>query len=155
MIAAQFTTNEVPSGVITPFTRASRRPFVHFQSNTSPLLHQWHQLINVIREKANRRQWVTLVNPPFIPNDHYLNEIGLGDHYVRVIRLEQNCEEKLKYIQQCVQNGKSSVVAIWSDDISELPNILLNDSPLSCQALVFSNYRDESKNRGPQLEMAI
>jgi len=130
------------------------RSFVEFHAYDSPLLNQWHHLISTIRASANTRQWVTLINPPFIPNDQYLTDIGLGDHYVRVIRLENTSAETTKYIQRCLQNGKSSVVAVWSNSNNELPEILLNDSPLSCQALVFSQSKIAAYEN-QQLEIAF
>jgi cell division inhibitor SulA len=128
--------------------------FVEFHAFDAPILNQWHQLISAIREKANTRQWVTLINPPFIPNDAYLSKIGLGDHYVRVVRLKDDDSETTKYIQRCLQNGKSSVVAVWASQQHTLPDILLNDSPLGCQALVFTGS-NESLHASPQLEMAV
>jgi cell division inhibitor SulA len=128
--------------------------FVQFHAFDAPILNQWHQLIAAIREKANTRQWVTLINPPFIPNDDYMAEIGLGEHYVRVIRLNNENSETTKYIQRCLQNGKSSVVAIWASQQHTLPDVLLNETPLGCQALVFTNSA-ETTHLNPQLEMAL
>jgi len=130
------------------------RSFVEFHAYDSPLLNQWHHLIASMRANANSRQWVTLINPPFIPNDQYLNEIGLGDYYVRIIRLAHNSEATTRYIQRCLQNGKSSVVAVWSNNIDELPDVLLNESPLGCQALVFSAAQ-QAEFRHQQLEIAF
>jgi|TARA_B110000503_G_C7161494_1_gene419866 cell division inhibitor SulA len=130
------------------------KSFVEFHAYDSPLLNQWHHLIASMRANANKRQWVTLINPPFIPNDQYLNEIGLGDYYVRIIRLAHNSEATTRYIQRCVQNGKSSIVAVWSNRVDELPEVLLNESPLGCQALVFS-AGNRAQFRDQQLEIAF
>ncbi|WP_320822400.1 hypothetical protein [Reinekea sp.] len=130
------------------------RSFVEFHSYDAPLLNQWQQLIASMRANANSRQWVTLINPPFIPNDQYLNAIGLGDYYVRIVRLAHNSEASTRHIQRCLQNGKSSMVAVWSNKIEELPDILLNASPLGCQALVFS-VTPQAELRHQQLEIAF
>ena len=130
------------------------KSFIQFYAFDAPLLNQWCQLISIIREKANTQQWVTLINPPFIPNERYLRDIGLGDHYVRVIRLDSGCSASSRYIQRCLQNGKSSVVAVWASKVTELPDILLNDSPLACQALVFTDSGKQLA-QSPQLEMAF
>ncbi|WP_196157838.1 hypothetical protein [Reinekea sp. G2M2-21] len=129
------------------------RSVVHFHAYDSPILNQWHQLLSAIREKANSRQWVTLINPPFIPNDRYMREIGLGDHYVRVIRLDNSDIATVSYIQRCLQNGKSAVVAVWANNPNELPDILLNGSPLGCQALVFTNSKQQPA--APQMELCF
>jgi cell division inhibitor SulA len=131
------------------------KSLISFHAYETPILQQWHQLISTIRDKANRRQWVTLINPPFIPNDAYLKEIGLGDHYVRVMRLEHNTPATSKYIQRCVQNGKSSVVAVWVSNREDLPDVLLNDSPIGCQALVFCPNMPTASSEHKQFEMAF
>ena len=128
---------------------------VDHQDANSPILEQWHHLIDAIRSNANPRQWVTLVNPPFIPNDRYLRDIGLSNHYIRVVRLSQNAPDTEEYIQQCVQNGKSSLVAIWADGIHELPDVLQDEGRLSCRTLVFSSTPDVPVNKEPQLTFAF
>jgi len=139
--------------VFADFARKAKS-YIQFYAYDTPLLNQWCQLISTIRENANHRQWVTLINPPFIPNDHYLRDIGLGNHYLRIIRLDSECSATSSYIQKCLQNGKSSVVAVWARQCGELPNILLNDSPLACQAIVFTDSGSQLA-RSPQLEMAF
>ncbi len=134
---------------------ASRtRSMVDYQAFNTPVLQQWQQLISKIRNSANGNQWVTLINPPFIPNDKYLNEIGLGHCYIRVIKLDENNENSKRYIQQCLQNGKSSIVALWASNELGLPEILLNDAPVACQALVFAELQ-ATESCYQQMEMAV
>ncbi len=117
----------------------------------TPLINQWHHLIAAIREKSSSKQWITLVNPPFIPNDQYLKEIGLGDHYIRIIQISEQNPSLKKYIRLCVQNGKSALVAIWSMQDEQLPEILQDNDALSCRTLLFSNAEESSS----QLELAV
>lgn len=109
-------------------------------SNQQPLLNQWHHLIEAIRQSATKSQWITLINPPFIPNDAYLKEIGLGEFYVRIVQFKTLSDGTNQHIQRCLQNGKSSVVAVWSNKQQDLPDIILNERPVGCRALVFSDY---------------
>ena len=133
---------------------AKARALVEFYAYDAPLLNQWHQLIEIMRQRANKRQWVTLINPPFIPNDKYLQDIGLGDHYVRVIRLKSANPESIRYIRNCLQNGKSSIVAVWASHTNDLPDILFNETHLGCQALVFSQS-STYVTQHQQLEMSF
>ncbi|MEJ2045280.1 MAG: hypothetical protein P8X74_15320 [Reinekea sp.] len=120
----------------------------------TPLLNQWQYLVAAIKEKPLTHQWVTLINPPFIPNDQYLNDIGLGTHYIRIIRLSEQSPSIKKYIQRCLQNGKSALVVIWSTQAGQLPEILNDNNALSCQALVFSDH-DPINTLQKQLEFGF
>ena len=149
-------TNNNSVSIQTPLAQFANKAksLIQFYAYDSPLLNQWCQLISTIRENANTRQWVTLINPPFIPNDQYLKEIGLQNHYLRIVRLDSQCPQTTNYIQKCLQNGKSTVVAVWASNVRELPEILLNDAPLSCQALVFTDSGNQQPF-GQQMEMAF
>lgn len=152
MITAHYNQNS-QSGLFATLVNQACAKVRQYSAETS-LLEQWHQLIDAIREDGNPRQWVTLVNPPFIPNDRYLREIGLSNHYIRVVRLSQHSKSTEDYIQQCVQNGKSSLVAVWLENTDLLPDVLKVDSQLSCRTLVFTTDSPQL-SKTEQLELAI
>ncbi|MBU2865234.1 hypothetical protein QWZ13_12125 [Reinekea marina] len=125
---------------------------VRFFDYCSPIVSQCHFLIDAIRQVKNARLWVTLIDPPFLPKKGYLTMLGLGHFSIRVVRLKgMSTVEKQHCLEQCVLNGKSSLVAIWSTSKTEIPAILNDDgleTPL-CQTLVFENQT----SRHEQLEM--
>ncbi len=124
---------------------------VTYLSMCAPLLTQWHHLVSALRSTVTPSRWVTLIDPPFIPNDRYLREIGLGDSFVRIVRLnKKDTKENARYIQQCIQNGKSSLVAVWANREDELPDIFDNERPVACKTLIFSNAPNIKEH---QLEM--
>lgn len=152
MLTAHHYNNQQP-GMFAVMAQQANAKVRHLEAN-APLLQQWEQLIEAICEDANTRQWVTLVNPPFIPNDRYLRQIGLANHYIRVVRLHQQSKDTENYIRQCVQNGKSSLVAIWADACLNLPEELQDEQRVSCRTLVFSGGTD-CQSFGDQLELSI
>ncbi len=136
MIATNYANSYLP---VMPSMAYSSSALVDFQANSTPLLNQWYQLISAIRTRAIQSQWVTLINPPFIPNEQYLKSIGLEDYYVRIVRFDESSDMTTQYIQNCLQNGKSAVVAVWANSHKILPDILWDNGRISCKALVFCN----------------
>lgn len=131
-----------------------RKRAVRFFDYCSPLANQCHYLIDAIRQVKNARLWVTLIDPPFLPNKGYLSMLGLGHFTIRIVRLKGlSPAEKQHCLEQCVLNGKSSLVAIWSTARADIPAIL-NDEGLEtplCQTLVFENRAIKQE----QLEMVF
>lgn len=128
---------------------------VTHRSLQAPVLEQWQQLVHAMQHSANTRQWVTLINPPFIPNERYLAQIGLANHYLRIVRIDENNSESKRSIQRCLQNGKSSLVALWLNDSQEWDELFADDARLGCKALVFSdqNAHKQPIQAAPQLEL--
>ena len=133
------------------FMSASNQPLQRYEYHT-PVLNQWQYLLAAIRDKGPTKQWVTLINPPFIPNDRYLQEIGLDQHYIRIVRLCEHNPSIKNYIQRCLINGKSALVAIWSTQPDTLPEILQSKSGFTCRTLLFSN-EPEPQHSHLQLEL--
>lgn len=130
----------------------SRTSSIEFHRHDLPILNQWHQLLNAIRHNASSTQWVTLVNPPFIPNKQYLSKVGLGGYHIRVLRLEETHQHSQHHIEQCLLNGKSGLVALWSNQPSSLPKVITQSDNIECNALVFSSFEPEEKR---QMEMSF
>lgn len=138
-----------------PLSQVSRstNTKVEFHSYDSPLINQWHHLISAIKKNGNAHQWVTLINPPFIPNHQYLKNIKLGDYSIRIVKLPTGADSSKQVIEQCLRNGKSSMVALWSDVSGELPSTLNDSAQNSCPTLVFSSqHRRDLSN---QIELAF
>ncbi|MFQ3282645.1 hypothetical protein [Reinekea sp.] len=149
------TTQLVQSQYLTQIVQAPKpRRALRFFDYCSPLLNQFHYLVEGIRHVTNSGLWITLIDPPFLPNKHHLTKIGLGHYAVRVVRLNgKSAALKQQCIEQCVLNGKSGLVAIWSTHHTEVPSILKDDdleTPL-CQTLVFEKRTTSSE----QLEMSF
>lgn len=128
---------------------ASEQAKAQLLSSSTPLLNQWHHLIGAMRT-AGRHQWVTLINPPFIPNEKYLNHLGLGDLYIRTVWLKSGDQNTERYVRKCLQNGKSTLVAIWLDEVL-LPEDIISQGLFNCSSLVFSHTSETEL----QLEMAV
>lgn len=149
------TTQIAQSQFLAQITQAPiRRRALRFFDYCSPLANQCHYLLEGIRNVKNTGLWITLIDPPFLPNKSYLAKIGLGHYVIRVVRLNGKSPEiKQQCIEQCLLNGKSGLVAIWSTQNTEIPNILKDDgleTPL-CQTLVFEKKTTSIE----QLEMSF
>jgi cell division inhibitor SulA len=149
------TTQLVQSQYLSQIAQAPiQRRALRFFDYCSPLINQCHYLVEGIRNVKNSGLWITLIDPPFLPNKSYLSKIGLGHYAVRVVRLNGKSPAfKQQCIEQCVLNGKSGLVAIWSTHHTEVPSILKDDdleTPL-CQTMVF----EKKSSSLEQLEMSF
>lgn len=116
------------------------------------MANQYQILLEQIRVNASHRLWVTLINPPFIPNEEYLASVGLSNYYVRIIHLNESDRNFAQYIRQLVQNGKSSLVAYWCNN--ELyPDFVFDDiDVVSCKTLIFGHEKNSNGEKS-QLEL--
>jgi cell division inhibitor SulA len=121
-------------------------------SINAPLFTQWHKLVSALKT-ADNQQWVTLINPPFIPDDSFLERSGLANCYIRIVMLKEHNPNTLRYIQQSMHNGKSTLVAAWLNN-EELAMEFQEETRSRCHTLLFC--RDTVIGiTEPQLEMAI
>ncbi|TCS42602.1 hypothetical protein [Reinekea marinisedimentorum] len=118
----------------------------------APLFTQWHRLLGTIKN-TDRKQWITLINPPFKPDDRFLEASGLGHCYFRIVILKEHNPSTLKYIRQSMLNGKSSLVAAWLNS-EDMAREFQDVSHCKCKTLLFC--RDQAIGaKDPQLELAI
>lgn len=87
-----------------------------YQAHTAveSIVHDPEQILPLLAEASEQSRWITLINPPALPERKILLQAGVDMNKVRVIRT-QNRHQWLKTLSTCVCNGLNSLVVAWPE----------------------------------------
>ncbi|KGK42081.1 hypothetical protein LH51_10350 [Nitrincola sp. A-D6] len=75
------------------------------------------QILPLLAEASGQSRWITLINPPALPDRQVLLHAGIDMHKVRIIHTH-NRHQWLKTLSTCVCNGLNSLVVAWPELLS-------------------------------------
>ena len=138
---------------------------IELASSEAPLFAQWHRLLAALAE-ASEQKWITLINPPFVPDEQSLAAYGISKRFFRVLTLSETNPNTQKHIVRSIYNEKSSLVAAWLDHpalVDDIKNLIadntaeFNSKSSACKTLLFSPKanRNSAKRDEVQLEMFV
>ncbi|QEW06677.1 SulA-like leucine-rich domain-containing protein [Nitrincola iocasae] len=87
-----------------------------YQAHTAveSIVRDPEQILPLLAEASGQSRWITLINPPALPNRQVLLQAGIEMHKIRIIHT-QNRHQWLKTLSTCVCNGLNSLVVAWPE----------------------------------------
>lgn len=72
------------------------------------------QILPLLADASGQSRWITLINPPPLPDRQVLQQAGIDMRKVRIIHTD-NRHQWLKTLSTCVCNGLNSLVVAWPE----------------------------------------
>ncbi|MEP4545870.1 MAG: SulA-like leucine-rich domain-containing protein [Saccharospirillum sp.] len=75
-------------------------------------LQQLHLLVPVLAQLSQKKQWITFIAPPCLPNERALARAGVDTRKVQIIHT-RTIRDYWKTLDDVLHNGQSSAVLCW------------------------------------------